>query len=160
MYSVELSMVQVDSSEFWQEIIARFSELADPIKVVYARALLASLGKYALDENVEQQLIPTITDGILSPYDIEKTYGINLRDQDVYGISLKKRKVVDFLKEQGRFINPKTDLKESKYQNLGSKPATLGNSSIFTYAEALYMTGHRRLIIVPQALKNYLSESS
>ncbi|MDX2212805.1 MAG: hypothetical protein SFY66_05890 [Oculatellaceae cyanobacterium bins.114] len=152
-------MVQTGSSEFWQEIINRFVELSDPTKVVYARALLASLGDYALDENVERQLIPTTTNSILTPYDIEERYGINLKDQDAYGISLRKRKVIEFLKEQGRSVNPKTDLKESKYQVLGSKPAILGNASIFTYAEALYMTSHRRPIAVPQVLKDYLNES-
>lgn len=158
VYSEELSMVQSDSSEFWQAIIKQFGELSGITKAIYARALLDSLGDYALDGDVDQQTVPTAIASILSPHDIEERHSINLRDQAAYGISLRKPKVVEFMKEQGRLINPRTDLKENRYRVFNRRPAVLGNASVFTYAEALYMTNHRRLISVPQELKNYLNE--
>lgn len=142
-------------SAFLEDVAKKILELPEPTKSLYARALRDSFEGY-LGTVVQKN--PHVAKPQISPLQVEERHGININDQDEFCISLKKAKAHLFLKEQGRKVNIREELKASAYKDKLERETTkVGNALIFTYAEILYLAKHMRPITLPESLSAYLA---
>ncbi len=147
---------------FLEKVVEDIFEIDEPTRGNYAKALIASIGKYVGQGQNGMILSPNSSEGILSPEQISENFGVNIEDQDDYNISLRKKSASLFLREQGRrSVNVKTELEASQYEKTFKRKAQkVGNALLFTYAEILFLTSHKLVVRIPNKLANYLASST
>lgn len=97
-----------------------------------------------------------------SAIDIRNEFGISIKLQLDYGISLTKKQAVKFLNEFGyniKYIAFNRKYNANTYQIMFKrKPSKLNNILAFTYAEVLHMVEYEFEIEFPNELKSYIND--